>query len=206
MKRILLIWSILCLCVAPTRAVSPYGAYRASGMSSYSSAASMPATTMRSTSMYRTQASAAGSSKRSTGYAANGSVYAQNYGSVRTIADMTYRPGAHRMASNIMGVTAADTYGNISNSMNRIAGRRNSPGYGGDGDEGECDQCIDLNNDGVCDRCGCDMDDCGCAGESGYCWCPLECDWKVMAFMAMMAIGYVVITRKNKRVEKIVKK
>lgn len=134
---------------------------------------------------------------QSAGFGSRGSVYTPSYGSVRTMVYTTYRPGENVMASKVMGVTAADTYGNINGAMNR--GVRRSPDFGGDGEDGECDQCIDLNSDGVCDRCGCAMDDCTCEDESDYCWCPVGDGVDVLVLMSALAMTYGILkVRKGK--------
>ena len=168
---------------------------------------------MRSTSMYRTGTTSnaygystrsTGYSTRSTGYSTRGSVYTPAYGSVRTMVNTTYRPGANVMGTSIIGTTSADTYGNMSGAMNRVVGRRvGNPNFGDDADEeeGYCDQCIDLDNDGVCDRCGCDMDDCDCDIESGYCWCPLDFDASAMIFMTMLCVAYVAWKNRGEKEE-----
>lgn len=209
MKKVIVILILGILCGAtPMQAVSPYGIGGASGLSGHSSASSMPTVTMRSTSVYRTQAASsasgysmrgAGSTSQSAGFGSRGSVYTPSYGSVRTMVNTTYRPGENVMASKVMGVTAADTYGNINGAMNR--GVRRSPDFGGDGEDEECDQCIDLNSDRVCDRCGCAMDGCTCEDESGYCWCPVGDGVDVWVMMAMMAIAYGIYGAWNRKKE-----
>lgn len=57
----------------------------------------------------------------------------------------------------------------------------------------DCTSCVDGNEDGICDRCGCDLfDGCTCAEESGYCWCPLDFNIGAYLFMAVLAAGYAL--------------
>lgn len=68
-------------------------------------------------------------------------------------------------------------------------------GPGGPGvpdDQAPCTSCIDLDHDGECDRCGCEMTSCGCAEESGYCWCPLDASTFTALPMLLMACVYIL--------------
>ena len=85
------------------------------------------------------------------------------------------------------GVMASATYA-------RMGVVKREPGHPPAPDE--CPYCHDDNGDGVCDRCGCAMDDCTCEDESGYCWCPIDGDWKVWLFMAAIAAAYAASKRK----------
>ena len=101
--------------------------------------------------------------------------------------------GFTTVASNIRGgVTASTTYG-------RMNGPRKAMGH--PGDPGYCEHCIDENNDGICDRCGCDeYDGCDCATDPtgpGYCWCPIGDGWEVWLFMAILAAGYAAWRRRR---------
>ena len=87
------------------------------------------------------------------------------------------------------GMMASATYA-------RMGVVKREPGHNGEPGEDDCPYCHDDNGDGVCDRCGCDMEDCTCEEESGYCWCPIDCDWKVWLFMAAIAAAYAASKRK----------
>lgn len=71
---------------------------------------------------------------------------------------------------------------------------RKTPGHNGDAEE--CEHCVDGNGDGVCDRCGCAMDDCTCEDESGYCWCPLTDGWQVWLFVGILAAAYALYKKR----------
>lgn len=71
---------------------------------------------------------------------------------------------------------------------------------GGDGDDPleVCPHCKDADNNGICDICKHSIylldgeDECDCAEESGYCWCPLDMNWGAMVFLMLLAVGYGV--------------
>ena len=93
------------------------------------------------------------------------------------------------------GVTAAQTYA-------RIGGPKKSQAYPGVPD---CPQCIDEDGDDVCDKCGCDLfDGCTCAGESGYCWCPIDLDWTVFFFFAVLMTLYFVFKTQKSEAQNII--
>lgn len=76
-------------------------------------------------------------------------------------------------------------------------GVRKTGGHSGDAEE--CPYCHDDDDDGFCDRCGCeyglgltDGQCSGCVAESGYCWCPLDMNWGAMVFLMLLAVGYGV--------------
>lgn len=61
-----------------------------------------------------------------------------------------------------------------------------------------CWDCVDENEDGICDRCGHEIvGGCTCGEESGYCWCPIGDGWDVWIMMAVMAISYVLFMRRR---------
>ena len=78
---------------------------------------------------------------------------------------------------------------------------RREPGHGGNA-EGlpGCGCDWHDNGDGTytCPICGCTWDEyddageesCHCEAESGYCWCPLDFNWAVSLFMAILAGVY----------------
>ena len=194
-KKVLFIITILCLCVAPTRAVSPYGAKGVSGIGNYSTA-QMPTATMQSTSMYRARTMSSASMQ--------GSVYTPAYGSVRTMVNTIYRPGANMIASNVMGVTAADTYENMGGEVRKVNGRRNVNEIPLPGDAcGDCKWVWDEElKDWVCSQCGATLDmGCDCDIESGYCWCPLDFDASAMIFMTMLCVAYVAWKNRGEKEE-----
>ena len=83
------------------------------------------------------------------------------------------------------GVMASTTYERIS-APKRAMGHPGDPGY--------CPDCIDLDGDDVCDRCGCSLyEGCFCESESGYCWCPINDSWDVWLFMATLCATYALV-------------
>lgn len=63
--------------------------------------------------------------------------------------------------------------------------------------------CVDENGDEICDICNCELrlvdpeGDCACKDESGYCWCPLDFNWAVALFMAILAAAYGVYKKRT---------
>ena len=84
------------------------------------------------------------------------------------------------------GVMASTTY-------ERISTIRRTPGHKGEPEDDPCPYCIDNDDDGYCDRCGCDMEDCTCEEESGYCSCPINDTWDVWLFMATLCATYALV-------------
>lgn len=88
------------------------------------------------------------------------------------------------------GVTSNETYSNI------YSHRRNSPDI--PDNPGWTCGCVDEDGDEICDRCGCDLrlvdehGHCDCYQDSGYCWCPVELDWRAMFFMVALAGAYAL--------------
>ena len=70
---------------------------------------------------------------------------------------------------------------------------RKTPGHNDDADE--C-HCIDENDDGVCDICDHDIDDCTCEEEYGYCRCPLTDGWQVWLFVGTLAAAYALYKKR----------
>ena len=200
------------LCAIAASAVSYASPYKGAGRSGYTSGyhmhttsgyAQMPTASMRSTSNAYGIRSTAKANVQSIGsgggsyaggsYTGNSTTRSSYKGPQATTVQAINVQGFYTCASAIRGgVMSGNTYAQ----MNRIGSPRKSPTHPDDAEE--CEECIDANGDGVCDVCGCDMDNCTCAEESGYCWCPLDFDGIAMLYMAMMALGYAVIARKRK--------
>ena len=58
----------------------------------------------------------------------------------------------------------------------------------------------------ICPICGCTwneyedagMEHCHCVDESGYCWCPLDMDWSVLAFLSLLSFAYIAYKKRQK--------
>jgi len=197
--------SILIVCVL--------GIVQAVYASSLSSSGSMYSTSMylgsRPSTAYSggTTQRAAGSMYAS-GNAMRGGMSVSASRGVYTPATTLQVKGFTTSASSVRGgVMSSTTYSSIGPKCGprRAPEPTSPPPSPGPGTPGYCDHCHyvwdpDANGgDGgwVCSGCGAGLEEgCQCSteeGGAGYCWCPLECDWTVMVFMALLAAGYVAM-------------
>ncbi|MBQ7632457.1 MAG: hypothetical protein IJS82_06875 [Paludibacteraceae bacterium] len=191
-KGIYILLGVVCLCVASVSAVEYGSPYRGAGRNGYiytstshrmhhsgGSMASMPSMSMGSVSGYASMGTTRGYA-----YAGVASSYSSS-AAAGSDALMQVRTLTTCASSLSGGVMSSQTYSGFAGG----SGPRKGNGYPG---IPGCDECVDKNGDGVCDICEADeYDECDCADESSYCWCPLECDGKVMVFMALLAAGYM---------------
>ena len=105
--------------------------------------------------------------------------------------------GIRTVASSITGgETSNQTY-------SRIGAPRKAPG-----DpcphvpDDACTHCVwveDENGNYVCAICGSDMElGCDHMHDYGYCWCPIDFDWKVIFFLAILSSIYVAYVKTKK--------
>lgn len=98
--------------------------------------------------------------------------------------------GIQTSASQVYGgVTAGDTYSQISGPR-RAGTTPPIPGI--------CEECHwvqDEHGHWYCDVCGCDaMDGCDCGD---HCGCPLDLNWAVMLFFALLTAAYGIYKKRN---------
>lgn len=104
--------------------------------------------------------------------------------------------GIRTSASSIQGgITTADKPNRRPGSVKRSGGETPLP-------TGACTECHwvwdPVSEDYVCSVCGshaflgCDHMD-----EEGYCWCPLDFNWAVALFMAILAAAYGVYKKRT---------
>lgn len=106
-------------------------------------------------------------------------------------------PAASTPSVQGIQTSASQVYGGVTtydSGQRNVPGRRNSEVV--PGKPGEC-HCEDLDNDGYCDHCWAEYDefDGGCSNDP--CWCPLDFNWAVALFMAILATAYGVYKKRT---------
>ena len=161
------------LCVVNASAVSYGNPYRGAGRNGY----------VASSVSYHSASTGLSQTPTAVMKSTSSAVYGSSQRALNDVYAAQQVQGMYTSASAIRGgMTSSDTYGMMFNAPRR------SPTHPDDAEE--CEDCIDLNSDGYCDRCGCDMQDCNCADESGYCWCPVGDGVDVWAMMIALALAY----------------
>lgn len=172
MKKIIFI--ILCLlCTITASALSYASPYKGAGRGGY----------IYTTSAVHQRAASAGMAQAPVAsMTSTGSSMGRGIAAAATPAAATPSVrGIQTSASQVYGgITAGDTY-------TQISGPRRV------GHPGECSHCIDDNDDGYCDRCGMDIYEC----EEETCWCPLDLNWAVMLFFALLTAAYGIYKKRN---------
>lgn len=102
----------------------------------------------------------------------------------------THMQGFETSATNVRGgVTAGSTYA----AMGPHKAPHKSQAYPG---VPEC-YCHDDDGDKVCDHCGADYEDEFDGCDNDPCWCPIEWDWSVLAFLSLLSFAYIAYKKRQ---------
>lgn len=180
MKKVLLIitclWCALCVSANPihvSASMNYTSTYKGSGRSGMVYSAPVRSTAMGNSVMAQAPVAAMGS----TGVSMGRGIASTS----ETVAAPQVR-GIYTAASKIVGgVTSAETYASFGAPRKSIY------------HPGECSHCVDDDEDGNCDRCGMDMMEC----DEETCWCPLDLNWAVMLFFALLTAAYAVYKKRT---------
>lgn len=107
-------------------------------------------------------------------------------------------------ASVAGGATSSQIYDQMARSAAPMKAPKTSPTPPlPDGVCGECHWVYDpISGQWTCSQCGANvLDGCACEEESGYCWCPIDFNWAVALFMAILAAAYGLYKKRTQTVQ-----